>query len=203
MPHHCFTMEDASSSFVVKYEDDFPALRDTTRIPRYKNQHSSRAVDIGCERSRVVSSRYDSLALISFDPMPGGGFVRNMDKSITLSRSTVKNFYDKLGEIREKVEELSQDALEDEYNIYLGQRIYLILDPMYKCVSLRKFYTKANNKNCISPGYPGFTFKLEEFSKFCIEFAEIEKVMSLSKLETTCNPDQPCSDEACNNCKMN
>ena len=195
-------MEDTSSSFLTQCEDDFPALRDTARNPHFKNHFSSRAVDIGCERSRVVTSRSDSLSLITFDPIPGGGFKRDANKSITLSRSTAKNFYLKLGEIRKKVEELTEDALKEEYNIYLGQRFYLTLDPMYKCVSLRKFYRKASNKNCISPGYPGFTFKLEEFSKFCIEFAEIEKVMSLLKVETTCDPDQPCVNEACDNCKM-
>ena len=100
-------MEGTSSSYLTQCEDDLSALKDTTlTLTYFKNHYSSRAVDIGCERSRVVTSRSDSLSLITFDPIPGGGFERQANKSITLSRGTTKNFYDKLDEIRKKVEEL-------------------------------------------------------------------------------------------------
>ena len=191
---------NVESTYITEVDEDIPALRDTRRVPHGLSVPASRCFDIGKERSRVVVSRKDSLSLLAFDPLHCGGFERNDNVSITLSPQTVKNLYDKLEEIKEFVDKLKYGELEKEVSYYLGQHYFLKITPGYKCVSLRKYFKRAPDQ--IAPGYPGFTFKLEEFRYFYIEMAEVAKVMQLDQIEQACSPDSVCENENCNNCKM-
>ena len=191
---------NAESTYITEVDDDMPALRDSRRVSSGVSPSGSRCFDIGKERSRVVVSRKDSLCLIAFDPLPCGGFERNENVSITLTPRTVKNLYAKLEEIKEFVDKLKYGDLEKEVSYYLGQRYYLKITPGYKCVSLRKYFKSVGGD--IAPGYPGFSFKLEEFRYFYIEMAEVAKIMQLDQIKQSCSPDCVCEDKECNNCKM-
>lgn len=191
-----------NNTFFSPLTDDFPATRDTSATPHGRSLFSCRAVDIGKERSRVVSSRKDSVSFITFEPLPGGGYERDENRSATLSLPVVKNFYDKITEIYEKVQQLKNGELEEKVSYYIGDGYYISLTPDYKCVLLRKHYRPPFDTTQILPGLPGFVFKLDEFENFYIEFAEISNLMQLDSVELPCNPDIRCADILCKNCKI-
>ena len=192
----------SQSTYLSQPSIDFPALRDTRHIPHGRSLFSCRAVDIGVERSRVITSRKDSVAFISFEPLPGGGYERDENRSVVLSLALVKNLYDKIDEIREKVQLLKTGNLEEKASYLLGDGYYICLTPGYKCVLLRKYYRAPYDLNVIQPGLPGFVFKLDEFENFYMEFAEIIKLMELDTVKMPCNPDEPCEDKLCKKCKI-
>ena len=191
---------ESTTSELSFCRNDFPTLNELAQELHFK--HTNKAVDIGSKRCRILAFRFDSLSLITFEPMPGTKFECQNTRSVTLGRNTVKNLYDKLEIINDKIQELTRDELKENYRIYLGERFYLTIFPEFECIALCKHYRPAYWKEMIVPGIPCFYFNMKEFSNFYKEFAEIEKVMSLSKLECTCNPDLVCNEENCNNCKM-
>jgi len=85
------------------------------------------------------------------------------DYKIRLSPSAVHVMNTFLTSIHEAVELLKTGKLREKYTLPLGARIFLEIDPNYRCVSIRKFFRPKSNPNLLLPGSNGIGLKLEEF----------------------------------------
>jgi len=117
---------------------------------------STRTMEIGMKRSTVVEANDKGITFFSGE---GKTF------KIRISPSAVHVMNSFLGAIHDAVELLKSGNLTQKYSLPLGARIFLEIDPNYRCVSLRKFFRPKANPSIILPGLQGIGLKLEEFSQ--------------------------------------
>ena len=135
----------------------------------------------------------DGLVLVTVDY----GWGKEEESRMILYRNVLKNLEERLKDIVAKLEEMKNDKLEEMYRVYIGGRIYVILDPICKEVIFREY--ESIDRDCLKTS---FIFNMNDFEKFLTEWPVNVDHMKMSEMHTSCSPLHPCIDDGCLNCKM-
>jgi len=151
---------------------------------------TEQAVDIGYKRSTIIEA--NSKGLTIFDGVP-------KTYKIRLNPSAVAIINAFLGQIRENVELLKKDQLTEKYCLPLGARIFLEIDPKFKCVSIRRFFRPKPNPTILLPSLNGISLKLKEFDLLDQNWNQLIQSFLLGD-EDCCYFTDPKQHTDCNHC---
>lgn len=121
---------------------------------------------------------------------------------VLLYKDVMKNFEEQMEEIIEKFQKMENGELKEEYESYLGDKIYISMKPKYNNILLTKYDIEEENDAVYEIVDVYFAFKLSDFKIFLKEWSEKTKHFSLHEMVSTCSPKTPCSEKSCYNCKM-
>ena len=114
--------------------------------------------EIGFERSTIVEANKKGITFFS------GNRNRNSKTyKIRLSPAAVNVMNAFLTAIHDNVELLKTGNLTEKYSLPLGARVFLEIDPNFRCVSIRRFFRPKDNPDVLLPGFNGIGLKLKEF----------------------------------------
>ena len=169
------------------------ATQSTTYYEQTENMYSllgtTQAVDIGYYRKITAKANEKGLTFFS----------ENMFYQIQLTPAAVNVINSFLPQIREKVELLSSKKLEEKFILPLGARIFLEIDPKFKCVSIRRFFRPKADPNKLLPGFSGITLKLTEFQLLDQHWNQLIQSFLWQEAEC-CYFTDPAQHTACTHC---
>ena len=116
-------------------------------------------MDIGVDRSTIVEANDKGITFFFAD----GNKSKTYKIRLVPSAVHVMNTF--LTSIQDAVELLKSGKMTQKYSLPLGARIFLEIDPKFRCVSLRKFFRPKADPSIILPGSQGIGLKLEEFNQ--------------------------------------
>ena len=169
---------------------------------RARASFSHKAVDIGEGRSRVVVARNDSLAFVTFEPKPGGGFCPDSKRTVNLTPRSAKILGEKIYEVLNAIQAHKAGTLGSGYREYLGQGYFIVILPSNSFVLLRRYYRPEEDPTSCRVGYPYFVFKFKEFDNFYKEWPDLARITRVHKLPESCSESSICGDESCEYCKF-
>ena len=147
---------------------------------------------------KAVLCYRDALALITFKP---GGICRHdCEKTVVLNQHQMKNLLDKIDEVKEKVEKMKNNSLDQTYKAYIGRYMFIVADPWFKTVSIRK-YEKLTDGS-LQGTVPAYTFDIVDFNEFCARLARMKDHLKLEQFIRGCCPSLPCNSAVCLDCKI-
>ena len=111
-------------------------------------------VNIGYYRSIIVEAGEKGLTFFSDTPKI---------YKLRLTPGSVNVINSFLDRIRGYVELLKEGKLEEKFSLPLGGRIFLEIDPKFKCVSIRRFFRPKTAPTILLPSSTGIALKLKEF----------------------------------------
>lgn len=134
------------------------AMKSTTYYEQTEDMYSMlgtpQAVDIGYHRPIIVEA--DGKGLTFFTGVPKIYKIRLNPEAVNVMNSFIH-------QIRDCVNLLKSDKLQEKFCLPLGARIFLEIDPKVKCVSIRRFFRPKPNPTVLLPGSNGIGLKLQEF----------------------------------------
>ena len=117
------------------------------------------------------------------------------ERCIFLYPKVLKNFEEQMNEIKEKLEQMKNGELEKEYESYLGDRIFIFLDPRYNNVLFTKYAKEEEDGDIYELLEEHFVFTLYEFMNFLKAWNESTNHIALHEVITNCSPKHPCMKE--------
>ena len=119
---------------------------------------------------------------------------QTVESRIVLSPNVMKNLDERMHEIMEKFLLMQNGELEQNYEVYIGDRTFVTLEPSYGFVVFAKYG---------SDFFPdSFVFNTKQFAEFNKEWAANVAHMKIHELQTFCSPLHPCAHDGCFNCKI-
>ena len=119
---------------------------------------------------------------------------QTVESSIVLYPNVMKNLDERMDDIMEKLLLMQNDELEQIYEVYIGDRTFVTLDPTYGFVVFAKY---ENDFLADS-----FVFNTKQFAEFNKEWVANVAHMKIHELQTSCSPLHPCAHDGCFNCKI-
>lgn len=154
------------------------------------------ACDVEKDKKSLVVCYEDALVLLTITEDD-----ENVENSIILYRDTVQNLNDRINEVIAKYVEMQEDKLKEVYELYIGDRTFLTLDPRYQYAVFTKYEKdESGNFDFLENS---FIFSMQNFLRFLEEWEANVKHMQIHDMQSTCSPMYPCIEDACINCKMN
>ena len=134
--------------------------------------YTAQTMDIGKGRKTIVKTNEKGIT-----------FYAEKDYKIRLSPSAVRVMDVFLNSIHNTLELLKSSKLTQKYCLPLGARIFLEIDPNYRCVSIRKFFRPKANPSLILPGSNGIGLKVEEFEQLAQNWYRLLQSIPWEKAE--------------------
>ena len=147
-------------------------------------------------KKSLVVCYEDALVLLSINVDD-----ESVESKLILYRDTVQNLNDQINEVITKYVEMREDRLEEVYELYIGDRTFLTLDPRYGYAVFTKY--EKDERGIFDFLENSFIFSMQNFLSFLEEWEANVKHMQIDDMESTCSPMYPCIDVHCINCKMN
>ena len=148
-------------------------------------------IDLEPRIKRVVKCFTNAMAFFTYNDEE-----RDEERTIVLDRNVLKNFEEQMDEIQEKVEQMKNGVLKTDYESYIGNKIFIHLDPRYKNVQFLKYDADDGIVE------EHFIFELSDFERFLEKWNESRENLSLDSVKISCSPKHPCAEKTCYNCKL-
>ena len=116
-----------------------------------------------------------------------------VEGSIVLQPNVMKNLDERMDDIMEKFLLMQNDELDQIYEVYIGDRTFVTLDPTYGFVVFAKYESDFLADS--------FVFNTKQFVEFIKEWTANVAHMKIHELQTSCSPLHPCAHDGCFNCK--